>query len=137
MTQNNDFQLVLLSHLKTMSLPLTPRLDYFEDNKDDLVINQIPGGKVDTVYMDGTQEVSLPFEIAVKAKKNSLANEIIWDVTSELSKFDLVLPSANNSYEYLGLEVSRPASKGKDSQGYYYYTIEIVAKIVIERNKEQ
>ena len=65
-----------------MSLPLTPRLDYFDDNKDDLVINQIPGGKVDTEYMDGTQEVSLPFEIAVKAKKNSLANEIIWDVTS-------------------------------------------------------
>lgn len=128
---------MLLQHLKTMSLPLTPRLDYFDDNKDDLVINQIPGGKVDTEYMDGTQEVSLPFEIAVKAKKNSLANEIIWDVTSELSKFDLVLPSANKSYEYLGLEVSRPASKGKDSQGFYYYTIEIVAKIVIERNKEQ
>lgn len=120
-----------------MSLPLTPRLDYFEDNKDDLVINQIPGGKVDTEYMDGTQEVSLPFEIAVKAKKNSLANEIIWAVTSELSKFDLVLPSANKLYEYLGMEVSRPASKGKDSQGFYYYTIEIVAKIVIERNKEQ
>ena len=137
MTQNNDFQLVLLEHLKTMSLPLTPRLDYFEDNKDDLVINQIPGGKVDREYMDGTQEVSLPFEIAVKAKKNALANEIIWAVTSELSKFDLVLPSANKSYEYLGMEVSRPASKGKDSQGFYYYTIEIVAKIVIERNKEQ
>ncbi len=136
MTQNNDFQLVLLQYLKTMSLPLTPRLDYFEDNKDDLVINQIPGGKVDTEYMDGTQEVSLPFEIAVKAKKNTVANDTIWLVTSELSKIDLVLPSDNNSYEYMGMEVSRPAMKGKDEQGYYYYTIEIVAKIVIERKKQ-
>ncbi|MPQ54869.1 capsid protein, partial [Citrobacter sp. NMI7905_11] len=51
-------------------------------------------------------------------------------------KIDLVLPSDNNSYEYMGMEVSRPAMKGKDEQGYYYYTIEIVAKIVIERNKQ-
>ena len=86
--------------------------------------------------MDGTQEISLPFEIAVKSKKNSVANDTIWLVTSELSKIDLVLLSDNNSYEYMGMDVSRPAMKGKDEQGYYYYTIEIVAKIVIEREKQ-
>ena len=134
--RENDFQNVLLKHIKTLNLPIQPRFDYFEDDKDDLVINQIPGGKVDREYMDGTQEVSLPFEIAVKAKKNSIANDTIWLVTSELSKIDLVLPSDNNSYEYMGMEVSRPAMKGKDEQGYYYYTIEIVAKIVIERKKQ-
>ena len=134
--RENDFQNVLLKHIKVLNLPVEPRFDYFEDDKDDLVINQIPGGKVDREYMDGTQEISLPFEIAVKAKENSVANDTIWLVTSELSKIDLVLPSDNNSYEYMGMDVSRPAMKGKDEQGYYYYTIEIVAKIVIERNKQ-
>ena len=59
--RENDFQQVLLNHIKTLNFPLQPRLDYFEDDKDDLVINQIPGGKVDREYMDGTQEISLPF----------------------------------------------------------------------------
>jgi hypothetical protein len=135
--RENDFQKVLLDHIKTLNFSLQPRLDYFEDDKDDLVINQIPGGKVDREYMDGTQEISLPFEIAVKARKNTLANETIWAVTNELSRFDLKLPSSDGSYEYLGMDVSRPASKGKDNRGFYYYTIEIVAKIVIERNEEQ
>ena len=86
--RENDFQQVLLDHIKTLNFSLQPRLDYFEDDKDDLVINQIPGGKVDREYMDGTQEISLPFEIAVKARKNTLANETIWAVTNELSRFD-------------------------------------------------
>ncbi len=53
--RENDFQNVLLKHIKTLILPVEPRFDYFEDDKDDLVINQIQVGKVDREYMDGTQ----------------------------------------------------------------------------------
>lgn len=69
MQNNKNFQDVLLAHINNITkLPLKARLDYFEDDKDDLVINALSGGTIDKEYMDGTREVSLPFEIAVKAR---------------------------------------------------------------------
>mgnify|MGYP000281805446 FL=1 len=71
MQDNKNFQQVLLEHINNIPiLPLKARLDYFEDDKDDLVVNALSGGIVDKEYMDGTREVSLPFEIAIKCKEN-------------------------------------------------------------------
>lgn len=128
----NDFSLVLVRYINSLNLPISARLDYFNDNEDDLVLNPVPGGKVDTLYMDGTKEVSLPFEIAVKSKSSEFANGLIWTINDALSLFDLELPSQNNSYIFLNLEVEKPAINGKDSQGFFVYTLGLTAKIEIE-----
>ncbi|MBF0709726.1 MULTISPECIES: minor capsid protein [unclassified Gemella] len=128
----NDFSIVLVRYINSFDLPLQVRLDYFNDNEDDLVVNPIPGGKVDKQYMDGTKEVSLPFEIAVKSKSSEFANGLIWTINDALSLFDLELPSQNNSYIFLNLEVEKPAINGKDSQGFFVYTLGLTAKIEIE-----
>ncbi|HEQ2107292.1 TPA: minor capsid protein [Streptococcus pyogenes] len=133
MTQNNkNFQLVLLNHINAINnLPLEARLDYFEDDKDDLVINALPGGSIDKVYMDGTREVSLPFEIAVKCKKNQKASDTIWLINGDLSSFDIALPSTDNTYTFLSLDVGKPGINGRDEQGYFVYTLQVTAKLEI------
>ena len=133
MTQNNkNFQLVLLNHINAINnLPLEARLDYFKDDKDDLVINALPGGSIDKEYMDGTREVSLPFEIAVKCKNNQKASDTIWLVNGDLSSFDIDLTSTDNTYTFLSLDVGKPGINGKDEQGYFVYTLQVTAKLEI------
>lgn len=133
MTQNNkNFQIVLLDHINAINnLPLEARLDYFKDDKDDLVINALPGGSIDNEYMDGTREVSLPFEIAVKCKNNQKASDTIWLINGDLSSFDIDLPSTDNTYTFLSIDVGKPGINGKDEQGYFVYTLQVTAKLEI------
>lgn len=132
MQDNKNFQKVLLDYVNSFKeLPLKARLDYFNEEGDDLVINAIPGGTIDREFMDGTREVSLPFEIAVKSKSNEKASNIIWFLNGELSAFDVDLPSADNSYTFLSLSVEKPGINGRDEQGYFVYTLQLTAKLEI------
>ena len=131
MINNIDFQEVLCDFINSLELPLKARLDYFIES-DDLVINLIPGGRVEQLFMDKTREISLPFEIAVKSTDNQKANTIMWTVHTALSELFLKLPSKNGTYQFLDLEVGKPAINGRDEQDYFIYTLRIVAKLEIE-----
>ena len=132
MQNNKNFQQVLLEHINNILLmPLQARLDYFKDDKDDLVINALSGGIVDKEYMDGTREVSLPFEIAIKCKNNKRASDTIWSINGDLSSLDIDLPSTDNSYTFLSLKVDKPGINGKDEQGYFVYSMQVTAKLEI------
>ncbi|MCY7156265.1 minor capsid protein [Streptococcus gallolyticus] len=132
MQDNKNFQKVLLDYVNSFKeLPLKARLDYFNEEGDDLVINAIPGGTIDREFMDGTREVSLPFEIAVKSKSNEKASNIVWFLNGELSAFDVDLPSTDNSYTFLSLSVDKPGINGRDEQGYFVYTLQLTAKLEI------
>lgn len=131
MITNNDFQVVLCNYVNTLNLGLKARIDYFNE-KDDLVINLISGGRVEQLFMDGSQEISLPYEIAVKSKDNQRANAIIWTIHSYLSQFGIQLPSLNNSYQFLEMEIAKPSINGQDEQGFFIYTLTITAKLEIK-----
>lgn len=131
MINNIDFQDVLCDYINSLNLPLVARLDYFIES-DDLVINLISGGRVEQLFMDSTQEISLPFEIAVKSLENQKANAIMWTIHSALSEFNLQLPSVNGTYQFLSLDVGKPSVNGRDEQDYFIYTLRIVAKLEIE-----
>lgn len=135
MQNNKNFQKVLLDHINAIpELGLHARLDYFKDDVDDLVVNSIPGGTIDKEYYDGTREVSLPFEIAVKSKSNQLASDIIWLINGNLSEFDLELPSTDNSYTFMSLDVGKPGINGQDEQKFFVYTLQLTAKIELGGN---
>lgn len=131
MITNNDFQVVLCNYVNTLNLGLKARIDYFNE-KDDLVINLISGGRVEQLFMDGSQEISLPYEIAVKSKDNQRANAIIWTIHSYLSQFGIQLPSLNNSYQFLEMEIAKPSINGQDEQGFFIYTLTLTAKLEIK-----
>lgn len=125
---NNDFSEVLRDFINTLGLPLTCRLDYLSETES-LVLYPLPGGKVEKEYMNGKQDISLVFEVAIKTTDHQKTSSILWAVNSALADFNLELPSQNNSYQFRGLEVSQPFLNDRDDQGFYVYMLDITAKI--------
>lgn len=125
---NNDFSEVLRDFINTLGLPLICRLDYLSETEG-LVLYPLPGGKVEKEYLNGKQDISLVFEVAIKTTDHQKTSSILWAVNSALADFNLELPSQNNSYQFRGLEVSQPFLNDRDDQGFYVYMLDITAKI--------
>lgn len=134
MNQNNDFAEVLLEHIKGIQEKIPSKLGYLAE-KEGLVIYPLPGGNVVDEDMAGTQIVDLPFEIAIKSKDQKLIDNTLWQINTALSKIGLELPSKNNSYNYLGLEVKKPYLNELDEQGFYTYLLDVTANLEIERKE--
>ena len=58
MTNAIDFQIQLIRFINQLDLSLVARLDFLT-HEEDLVVFTLPGGKIDKMFMDGTQEVRL------------------------------------------------------------------------------
>nr|DAM94148.1 MAG TPA: Minor capsid protein [Caudoviricetes sp.] len=127
---NNDFSEVLRDFINTLNLSLTCRLDYLSE-KEDLVLYPLPGGKILQEYMDGKQDISLIFEVAIKTLDHQRTSSILWAINHALANFDLELPSKNNSYQFRGLEVSQPFLNDRDDQGFYIYMLDVTAEIEV------
>lgn len=125
---NNDFSEVLRDFINTLNLPLTCTLDYLSETEG-LVLYPLPGGKVEKEYMNGKQDISLVFEVAIKTTDRQKTSSILWAVNSALADFNLELPSQNNSYQFRGLEVSQPFLNDRDDQGFYVYMLDITAQL--------
>lgn len=125
---NNDFSEVLKNYINTLGLPLKCRLDYLSE-AEDLVLYPLPGGKIEKEYMNGSQDISLVFEIAVKSTDQAKTNAVLWAINYALADFNLKLPSQNNSYQFRSLEVSQPFLNDRDDQGFYVYMLDITAKL--------
>lgn len=128
----NDFSEVLLEHIKSVQTQIPSKHGYL-DEREGLVIYPLPGGNVVEEDMAGTQIVDLPFEIAIKSKDQKLIDNTLWQINTALSKIGLELPSKNNSYNYLGLEVKKPYLNELDEQGFYTYLLDVTANLEIER----
>lgn len=127
---NNDFSEVLRDFINTLNLSLTCRLDYLSE-KEDLVLYPLPGGKILKEYMNGKQDISLVFEVAIKTLDHQRTSSILWTINHALANFDLDLPSKNNSYQFRGLEVSQPFLNDRDDQGFYIYMLDVTAEIEV------
>lgn len=129
----NDFIERLADKVNSIAdLGLTAKLDYLSDDES-LVIYSMPGGNVEQTYMDGARDVSLPFEIAIKTKRQHLANDTLWVINDELSDFDIQISSANDSYEFGSLDVAKPFLNDQDEQGYYVYMLDVTAHITVQK----
>nr|DAX52768.1 MAG TPA: Minor capsid protein [Caudoviricetes sp.] len=125
---NNDFPEVLRDFINTLNLPLNCKLDYLSEGED-LVLYPLPGGKILTEYMNGKQDISLVFEVAIKTTDHQKTSSILWAINHALADFNLELPSKNNSYQFRGLEVSQPFLNDRDEQGFYIYMLDVTAKL--------
>ncbi|MEY8462511.1 minor capsid protein [Streptococcus merionis] len=127
---NNDFSEVLRDFINTLSLPLTCILDYLSETEG-LVLYPLPGGKVEKEYMNGKQDISLVYEVAIKTTDHQKTSSILWAINYALADFNLELPSQNNSYRFRGLEVSQPFLNDRDDQGFYVYMLDVTAKLEV------
>ncbi|HEP5229939.1 TPA: minor capsid protein [Streptococcus pyogenes] len=125
---NNDFSEVLRDFINTLNLPLTCTLDYLSE-KESLVIYPLPGGKIEKEYMNGKQDISLVYEVAIKTTDHQKTSSILWAINYALADFSLELPSQNNSYQFRSLEVSQPFLNDRDDQGFYVYMLDVTARL--------
>lgn len=125
---NNDFSKVLRDHINTLGLPLPCKLDYLAEHEG-LVLYPLPGGKVEKEYMNGKQLISLVYEVAIKTTDHEKTSSILWTINHALADFNLELPSKNNSYQFMSLEVSQPFLNDRDEQGFYIYMLDVTAKL--------
>lgn len=130
----NDFSEILLDYIKSVQSQIPSKQGYL-DEKEGLVIYPLPGGNVVDEDMAGTQIVDLPFEIAIKSKDQKLIDNTLWQINTALSKIGLELPSKNNSYNFLGLEVKKPYLNELDEKGFYTYLLDVTASLEIERKE--
>lgn len=125
---NNDFSEVLRDFINTLNLPLTCTLDYLSE-KESLVIYPLPGGKIEKEYMNGKQDISLVYEVAIKTTDHQKTSSILWVINYALADFNLELPSQNNSYQFRSLEVSQPFLNDRDDQGFHVYMLDVTARL--------
>ncbi|HEP4476147.1 TPA: minor capsid protein [Streptococcus pyogenes] len=125
---NNDFSEVLRDFINTLNLPLICTLDYLSE-KESLVIYPLPGGKIEKEYMNGKQDISLVYEVAIKTTDHQKTSSILWAINYALADFSLELPSQNNSYQFRSLEVSQPFLNDRDDQGFYVYMLDVTARL--------
>lgn len=125
---NNDFSEVFRDFINTLNLPLICTLDYLSE-KESLVIYPLPGGKIEKEYMNGKQDISLVYEVAIKTTDNQKTSSILWTINYALADFNLELPSQNNSYRFRSLEVSQPFLNDRDDQGFYVYMLDVTARL--------
>jgi hypothetical protein len=128
----NDFALTLLKKLRidVLATALKSSVGYF-DVDEGLVVYPLPGGTLKQGYMDGSAEWELPFGIGIKTKSQENANATLWAVQEFLMDPTVVINSENDSYEYVGINTGTPALNDKDVEGYYVYTIDVNATLLI------
>ncbi|HEP1824408.1 TPA: minor capsid protein [Streptococcus suis] len=129
-----DFLNQLKKHInENLNLPFQMKIGYLDD-QESLVVYTLPGSSVKRVYYDGTRELTLNIEIAIKSKQGQLAEESLWQIASLLEVLE-DLPSANGSFELEDIEVtSRPFMNKVHEQGWLVFLLN--AKVNITQLKE-
>lgn len=130
---NNDFISRLADKINSIDqLPFEASKGYLNANEG-ISVYPLPGGRVVLEDMAGNKDVELPFEIAVKSKRQEIANDTLWLINDILSDFNINVPSQNNSYEFSNLEVDKPFLQDMDEQGFFVYMLDVKASIRIKK----
>ncbi|MGX7232454.1 minor capsid protein [Enterococcus italicus] len=125
-----DFIDRLKDAVNTLSIPIKMRTGYLSD-KETLVIYSLPGSAVITQYMDGTRDVNMNYEIAMKSKDGAKIEQTLWQVQDYLDAL-LDVTSKNNSFEFNGLTItSKPFINDADEQGWFVFLLDFTANLTI------
>ena len=136
MNENFDFIERLVDELNRLNVFTAPAKAGFITTRECLRVYPLPGGKEITTWMDGSKEMELPFEVAIKTKNNALANSTLWEVYQSLENDGLEIPSLNGSYEFEELKLSTPSLNDVDKEGWYIYLLDLTATLIIKNKQE-
>lgn len=125
-----DFVERLKDSINTINLPLKMRTGYPSD-KETLVVYPSPGSRVVQQYMDGTKDVNLNYQIAMKSKDGELINNTLWIIQNYLEAL-MSVTSNDNSFEYNGLVIAnKPFISEADEQGWFVFLLDVTANVTI------
>lgn len=98
---------------------------------ESLGVYPIPGSRDIAVYMDGTKDVQLNYEIAMKSKIQGRIHGTLWLIQNELDNLNS-LESLDGSFKFIDLGITnKPYINEADEQGWFVFLLNIQAKITI------
>lgn len=125
-----DFIDRLKDSVNTLSLPLKMRTGYLSD-KETLVIYSMPGSKTTQLYMDGTKDVNLNYEIAMKSKDGQSIENTLWNIQDYIENI-LEINSKDNSFEFNEINITnKPFISDADTQGWFVFLLDVTANVTI------
>ena len=129
-----DFVERLKDSINTINLTLKMRTGYLSD-KETLVVYPSPGSRVVQQYMDGTKDVNLNYQIAMKSKDGELINNTLWIIQNYLEAL-MSVTSNDNSFEYNGLVIAnKPFISEADEQGWFVFLLDVTANVTIHEEE--
>lgn len=129
-----DFIDRLKDSVNTLSLPLKMRTGYL-GTSETLVVYPMPGSKVTQLYMDGTKDIDLNYEIAMKSEDGQKISDTLWLIQNYLENL-LEIESDDNSFEFNGLEITnKPFISDADTKGWFVFLLDIKANVTIYNKK--
>src|SRR5699024_3713530 len=112
------------------SLPIDCEPGYLGADES-LGVYPIPGSRDIAVYMDGTKDVQLNYEIAMKSKIQGRIHGTLWLIQNELDNLNS-LESLDGSFKFIDLGITnKPYINEADEQGWFVFLLNIQAKITI------
>lgn len=103
---------------------------------ESFVVYGIPGSEITEVYMDGSYEESLNFEIAMQSQNPEMLYDVLWVVQTKLEQFTDV-PSKSGRYDFEEIRITnKPFINQVNEQGWFVFLLDFTAVITIQKNKE-
>ena len=114
-------------------LPVRSSLGYLGADES-LVLYPLPGSTPIAVYMDGTKDEALNYEISMKSKSQDKINTTLWLVARTLERVKSI-NSLDGSFEFQEITITNmPYVNNADEQGWYTFNLNVQATIT---NKEK
>lgn len=125
-----DFVDRLKDSVNTLSLPLKMHTGYL-GTSETLVVYPLPGSKVTQLYMDGTKDIDLNYEIAMKSEDGQKISDTLWLIQNYLENL-LEIKSDDSSFEFNGLEITnKPFISDADTKGWFVFLLDVKANVTI------
>ena len=114
-------------------LPVRSSLGYLGTGES-LVLYPLPGSTPIAIYMDGTKDEALNYEISMKSKSQDRINTTLWLVARTLERVKSI-NSLDGSFEFQEITITNmPYVNNADEQGWYTFNLNVRATIT---NKEK
>lgn len=116
-------------------LPVPCEPGYLGANES-LGVYPVPGSQDVRVYMDGTKDVRLMYEIAMKSRIQGRIHSTLWLIQNELDNLK-ELQSHDNSFKFNSINITnKPFINQADEQGFFIFLLNIQANITILKGDE-
>lgn len=117
-------------------LPAQVAIGYLQP-ADALALYALPGSSTVDKDWAGNETRRINYEIAVRTKKQALANTCMWQISNYLDQLDNVI-SANQSFVFEKVEqTGLPSVSEQDDQGYTVYMLDFYCVVVVNNRKKE
>ena len=126
-----DFMSRLVDKINTINdLPVEMKKGYLTE-LESLVIYPLPGSRVTAEFHDGTKDVDLNFEIAMKSQSSQNISGVLWVIQNEIETLTDI-QSQDDSFHFESILITnKPYINQVDEKNLFVFLLDFSAKITI------